>query len=81
VSKLRLYRAAYPGDNIEDLAKQIAVMNLKERRIFANEKLGAPVLATVQAVSRALDKAPRTRLLGRLNLALIARGIGPKHRP
>lgn len=78
MSKLQLINAAYKGDNIEELAVHIAAMNLHDRRIFANEKLGAPVLETVQAVSRALDKAPRTRLLGRLNLHLIATGSGPR---
>jgi hypothetical protein len=68
-------------DDLSRLADRIATMNLRDRRKFANERMGAPVLPTVQAVSRTLSTKPREVLLGRINLRLIATGRGPKHRP
>lgn len=68
-------------DPLSHLAEDVAAMNLKERRKFANHKLGVPVLPLVQAVSRITQGAPRERLLGRVNLRLMANGLGPRYRP
>lgn len=65
-------------DSLDFLADDIAVMNLKERRLFANRSMGVPVLPLVQSVSRVTQGVPRERLLGRLNLGLMARGMGPR---